>query len=61
MTRMITLEMRTLNSDSEFDDWEYVGSDDTDKNCDDEDDSTVLKAKILLLIKRVTMRLLQRI
>ena len=45
MTRMITLEMRTLNSDSEFDDWEYVGSDDTDKNCDDEEDSTDLKTQ----------------
>ena len=43
---MITLEMRTLNSNSDFDDLEYVGSDDTDKNCGDEEDNTVLKTKI---------------
>ena len=59
MTMMITVEMRTLSSNSDFDYLEYVGSDDTDKNCDDKEDNTDLKTKILLLSKRATMRLLQ--
>ena len=59
MTMMITVEMRTLSSNSDFDYLEYVGSDDTDKNCDDKEDSTDLKIKILLLSKRAKMRLLQ--
>ena len=45
MTRMITVEMKTLNSNKDFDDCEYGGGDDNDKNCDDEEDSTDLKTQ----------------